>query len=149
VDATVADLGILPAVARRLEPGSALMVAYGDDATERALRRRVPPAATPLGLALVHAGCRWLKDWSFAEGGREGATKLQGTLPLSEAHARRGARRLADELIDFLATTDGSEEDRALAAATLDCLGKELAGSSVPLTAPSQLAARRGRAAPR
>ena len=29
------------------------MVAYGGDETEHALRRRVPPAATPLGLALL------------------------------------------------------------------------------------------------
>jgi hypothetical protein len=121
-DLAVGDLAVLPAIAGRLEPGSALMVAYGNDATERALRRRVPPAATPLGFALIDAGCRWLKDWSFAEGGREGTTKLQGNLPLDEAHARRGARRLADELIGFLATTDGSQEDRALAAMSLDRL---------------------------
>lgn len=60
------------------------MVGYQADDTERALRHWVPPAATPLGLALLQAGCRWFKDWYFPEGGREGGTKLQGALPLDE-----------------------------------------------------------------
>lgn len=61
------------------------MIAYGPGETERALRRKVPPAATPLGLALLGAGCRWLKDYYYAEGGREGHAKLQGELPLDDA----------------------------------------------------------------
>jgi hypothetical protein len=48
-----------------------------EHATEQARRRKVPPAATPLGLVLLAAGCRWFKDWYFPEGGREGGTKLQ------------------------------------------------------------------------
>jgi hypothetical protein len=79
------------------------MVGYGGDDTERALRRRVPPAATPLGLALLRAGCRWLKDWYFAEGGREGHTKLQGELPPDAAHRSRAERRLCAELEAFVA----------------------------------------------
>lgn len=51
-----------------------------------------PPRAAggpPLGLALLAVGCRWFKDWYFPEAGREGGTKLQGTLPLDAAHRRR------------------------------------------------------------
>ena len=77
-DLDVADPGALPP-SPRVGPGGSIMVAYGVDETEGALRRRVPPAATPLGRALIAAGCRWLKDWYFAEGGREGEAKLQGT----------------------------------------------------------------------
>ena len=93
-DPVVADVRALPAIARRVGPGGSIMVAYGVGQTEAALRRRVPPAATPLGRALIAAGCRWLKDWYFAEGGREGATKLQGTLPRptpTHGTARRAA----------------------------------------------------------
>ena len=88
------------------------MVAYGGDDTERALRRRVPAAATPLGLALLRAGCRWLKDWYFAEGGREGHTKLQGELPLSATHARRAERTLREELEAFVADGTGTPADQ-------------------------------------
>lgn len=82
-DLDTADLDALPAIAQALGPGGSIMVGYGADETERALRRGVPPAATPLGLALLRAGCRWTKDWYFAEGGREGHTKLRGELPFA------------------------------------------------------------------
>jgi hypothetical protein len=124
-DLVVDDPAILASVAARLGPGGALMVAYHGDATERALRRRVPPAATSLGLALIEAGCRWLKDWSFAEGGREGATKLQGTVPLDVAHARDGARRLSRELVAFLASDDTQPGDRESAHAALAVLARD------------------------
>ena len=52
-DLDAAEPGALPAVAERLGAGASIMVAYGGDDTERALRRRVPAAATPLGLALL------------------------------------------------------------------------------------------------
>jgi len=116
-----ADGDALPAVARALGPGASIMVGYGGDDTERALRRRVPPAATPLGLALLRAGCRWLKDWYFAEGGREGHTKLQGELPLDAAYRRRAERALRTELEDFLADADamGVDQRRAREALAL------------------------------
>lgn len=47
----------------------------------------------PLGYALFRAGCTWFKDWYFAEGGREGDTKLQGNKPSSaELQAEQVAR---------------------------------------------------------
>jgi hypothetical protein len=95
------------------------MVRYGDDDTERALRTRVPPAATPLGLALLRAGCRWLKDWSFAEGGREGPTKLQGELPLDASHGRHAEQALRTDLEAFLAGDRGTLADRRRAREAL------------------------------
>ena len=106
------DPGILTEVARRLGPGASIMVAYEGDETERALRRRVPPAATPLGLELLRAGCRWFKDWYYPEGGREGGTKLQGTVPVNEQRRARGERHLTVELRAFLDSGRGTEEDR-------------------------------------
>jgi hypothetical protein len=126
-DLVVDGPAILAPVAARLGPGGALMVAYHADATERALRRRVPPAATPLGLALIEAGCRWLKDWSFAEGGREGATKLQGTVPLDRAHARDGACRIGRELEAFVQSDDAQPADRDAARAALAALAGDAA----------------------
>ena len=41
-----ADGGVLGPIALALGPGASIMVGYGGDETERALRRRVPPAAT-------------------------------------------------------------------------------------------------------
>jgi hypothetical protein len=122
-DLQEAHPGALGPVARALGPGAAIMVAYGDDETEHALRRKVPPAATPLGLALVGAGCRWLKDWYFAEGGREGHTKLQGELPLDDQGRLRGARLLAAELEGFLEAGQGDLEDRRRAHQALAVLG--------------------------
>jgi hypothetical protein len=111
-DLDTAEPDALPAVAAALGPGGSIMVAYGGDETEHALRRRVPPAATPLGLALLGAGCRWLKDWYFAEGGREGHTKLQGELPLDDDHSARAERMLCAELETFLDGTDVTPLDR-------------------------------------
>ena len=99
------------------------MVGYQDDDTERALRRRVPPAATPLGLALLGAGCRWFKDWYFPEGGREGGTKLQGTLPLDEQRRNQAEGELATELRAFLNRGDGDEADIVRAREALALLG--------------------------
>ena len=121
-DLVVTDPAILPEVARALGPGGSVMVAYGGDETERALRRRVPPAATPLGLALLRAGCRWFKDWYFPEGGREGGTKLQGTIPLDAGRASRAAEALAAELRAFLSAGEGREEDRRRAEEALRVL---------------------------
>ena len=93
------------------------------DETERALRRGAPPVATPLGLALLDAGCRWFKDWYFPEGGREGGTKLQGTLPLDEERRNQAEVELAAELRAFLDRDDAEEADAAHAREALGLLG--------------------------
>jgi hypothetical protein len=118
-DLEEADAATLPAIAAALGPGASIMVRYGDDATERALRARVPPAATAVGLALLRAGCRWLKDWSFAEGGREGPTKLQGELPLDASRARHAEEALRIDLEAFLAGDGGTLADRRRAREAL------------------------------
>jgi hypothetical protein len=122
-DLVVTEPAILPEVARSLGPGASMMVGYEGDDTERALRRRVPPAATPLGLALLRAGCRWFKDWYYPEGGREGGTKLQGTLPLNEQRRYQAEQELAAELRGFLDRGDGSDADIAHAREALALLG--------------------------
>ena len=100
------------------------MVAYEGDETERALRRKVPPAATPAGLAMLKAGCRWFKDWYYPEGGREGGTKLQATVPLDDERRRASERTLAGELLQFLDRTEVRPADRDRAREALE----ELAG---------------------
>lgn len=124
-DLVVTDYGILPDVCAALEPGSSIMVAYETDETEFALKRKVPPPATPLGLVLLRAGCRWFKDWYYPEGGREGGTKLQATLPLDESRAAAAARALAAELRQFLARDGIRAEDRARAEEALAVLGSD------------------------
>ncbi len=87
-------------------PGGHLMVEYDGPeraATARALARGVPPLATPLGAALLAAGCGpGIRDWYISEGGLEGPRKLQGYKPLGEAQARERGRRAARELLAFL-----------------------------------------------
>jgi hypothetical protein len=122
-DLVVTEPAVLPEVARTLGEGASLMVGYQADDTERALRRRVPPAATPLGLAMLQAGCRWFKDWYFPEGGREGGTKLQGTLPLDEQRRNQAEEELAAELRAFLDRDDAQEADAAHAQEALGLLG--------------------------
>lgn len=122
-DLYVTDTSVLPEVAAELGPGASLMVAYEADETERCLRRRIPPAATPLGMALLRAGCSWFKDWYFPEGGREGGTKLQGTLPLHEEHRRKAYNRLISELEHYVTHRAADEHDRERARAALRVLG--------------------------
>ena len=124
VDLHDADPRLLAPVARVLGPGGAIMVAYGHGETERALRRKVPPAATPLGLELLRAGCCWLKDWYFAEGGREGHAKLQGELPIDDGHRCRAERALRGELEWFLTSGRGSACDDDRARQALRVLGE-------------------------
>ncbi len=121
-DLVVTDLSVLREIARDLGPGASLMVAYEGDDTERALRRRVPAAATPLGLAMLAAGVRWFKDWYYPEGGREGGTKLQGTLPLNDQRRSKAEAELADELEAFLQREGANEGDRKRAREALDLL---------------------------
>jgi hypothetical protein len=121
-DLVVTDLVVIPEVVRQLGPGGSLMVAYEGDETERALRRKVPPAATPAGLAMLRAGCRWFKDWYYPEGGREGGTKLQATLPLNDERRRNSERALVEELEDFLARPAIGDPDRGRAEDALRLL---------------------------
>jgi hypothetical protein len=114
-DLVVQDASVLGAVAAALGPGGSVMVAYEGDATEEALRRGVPPAATPVGLALLATGCRWFKDWYFPEGGREGGTKLQGTLPLDEQRRKDAETDLLSELRAFLERSHTRDDDRCRA----------------------------------
>ena len=121
-DLVVNDLEVLPEIAQELGPGASLMVAYEGDDTERALRRRVPAAATPLGLAMLDAGCRWFKDWYYPEGGREGGTKLQGTLPLDDRRREEAEAKLVNELEAFLQRQGADEGDRERAREAIHLL---------------------------
>ncbi|HEV3474282.1 MAG TPA: DUF1122 family protein [Actinomycetota bacterium] len=121
-DLVVQDRQVLAEVARAVGPGGSVMVAYEGDDTERALRRKVPPQATPLGLDMLRAGCRWFKDWYYPEGGREGGTKLQGTLPLDDDRRRRAERDLSEELDAFIEEGRGTADDRARATEALTLL---------------------------
>ena len=102
-----------------IPPNGRLMVAYEAfhvDApllhrTQEALRRSVPPLATPIGELLFHADC-WLgiRDWYIPEGGREGHRKLQGNKALNAAHRQRRAAEAVQELLAFLEQTDAADD---------------------------------------
>jgi len=98
-------------LAQLLPPGGRLMVVYGDDETERGLKRGFPPVVTPLGAALYAAGCTWLKDWYYPEGWSEGELKLQGNKPVSEEARQAGLASLCQEVRRWLA---GEREDDEL-----------------------------------
>jgi hypothetical protein len=57
------------------------------------------------------------------EGGREGGTKLQGTLPLDEQRRNQAEGELATELRAFLDRDDAKEADAAHAREALGLLG--------------------------
>ncbi len=92
-----------------LPPGGRLMVVYGDDETERGLKRGFPPAVTPVGFALLAAGCTWLKDWYYPEGWSEGELKLQGNKPVSEEARQAGLAVLRGEVERWLTEVAGDE----------------------------------------
>jgi hypothetical protein len=73
------------------------MLCYEGDYTERALRRRVPPAATPLGLAMLRAGCRWFKDWYFPEAAARAA--LNAGNRCANAHSCRSRSTVGSRVI--------------------------------------------------
>ena len=86
-----------------IPPGGHLSVAYLDHKiTARALLSGVPPAATPIGYLLWKCGCRWFKDWYFAEGWKEGGIKLQGEKPLDETREGGNTAKIIEELTEFL-----------------------------------------------
>jgi len=114
---------VIAALADLLPPGGRLMVVYGNDETERGLKRGVPPAATPFGHALLLSGCTWFKDWYFAEGGREGEIKLQAnkalTADLRSSQVGVLRRELAarlDGIPDHMDEVDRRARRRAFAA---------------------------------
>ena len=86
-----------------IPPGGHLSVAYLEHKiTARALLSGVPPAATPIGYLLWRCGCRWFKDWYFAEGWKEGGIKLQGEKPLNETRKKENTAKIIEELTAFL-----------------------------------------------
>ena len=110
---------LVAALAEVLPAGGYLMVGYGDDETERGLKRRFPPAVTPLGKALLDAGCTWFKDWYYPEGWMEGGMKLQGNKPVSAESRTDGLAAVRAEVAHwFDAVEDGAgREDELLARA--------------------------------
>jgi len=72
---------------------------------------------------MLRAGFRWFKDWYYPEGGREGGTKLQGTLPLDDERRARAEEQLRRELRAFLKRSEARDEDRARAEEALNILG--------------------------
>ena len=92
-------------LAELIPAGGHISVAYlAHRITARALLSGVPAAATPLGYLLWRCGCRWYKDWYFAEGWKEGGLKLQGEKPLTEQRGQENTARIVAELTDFLQT---------------------------------------------
>jgi hypothetical protein len=107
---------LVGALASLLPPGGYLMVGYGDDETERGLKRGFPPAATPVGKALLDAGCTWFKDWYYPEGGLEGGFKLQGNKPADDERYRVNLAALAAELEAWLDDAAPLTDDVAVRA---------------------------------
>ena len=58
---------------------------------------------------ITHENPRWFKDWYFADGGREGATKLQATVPVDTFDGQAAAAALVTELENFRAAGAGTE----------------------------------------
>jgi hypothetical protein len=101
---------LVAALADILPPGGYLMVGYGDDETERGLKRRFPPVVTPLGKALFDAGCTWFKDWYYPEGWMEGGMKLQGNKPVSDEARESNLADLRREVEEWLGWERGDDE---------------------------------------
>jgi hypothetical protein len=101
---------LVAALADVLPPGGYLMLGYGDDETERGLKRRFPPVVTPLGKALFDAGATWFKDWYYPEGGLEGGMKLQGNKPVSDAARAANLADIEREVEEWLAREKSDDE---------------------------------------
>lgn len=113
------------AVGRLIPPGGWLALAYetfGEaqeihQETEQALRLGIPPILTPLGRCLLYAGCAFpIRDWSIAEGWREGPRKLQGFRPRDRSLYERRVAELWEEIRSFLRRAAGSERPEFQAA---------------------------------
>jgi hypothetical protein len=103
---------LVAALAALLPPGGYLMIAYGDDETERGLKRRFPPAVTPLGKALLDAGCTWFKDWYYPEGWMEGGMKLQGNKPASADSREQALAAVLTEIEEWLEAGSGRTDSQ-------------------------------------
>ncbi|HDS45321.1 MAG TPA: DUF1122 domain-containing protein [Methanomicrobia archaeon] len=116
-------------LAELIPPGGHLSVAYLEHKiTARALISGVPAPATPIGYLLWRCGCRWYKDWYFAEGWKEGGIKLQGEKPLTEERARKNTVKIVTELTAYLNKGGYAEPEieavcKALALQILDQVG--------------------------
>jgi hypothetical protein len=111
-----------------IPPGGSMMVIYGAEShpfaaeTEKGLKRKFPPQATPIGYRLWKAGFRWYKDWYFPEGWLEGAMKLQATRPLGDDIRLLREAQAKKELEGFVSemrrrSVPDPEASRALARA--------------------------------
>lgn len=135
------DQEIVRALTRLAPAGGHVMIEYDSPhrrMTARALALRVPPVATPLGSMMFDAGCIAFRDWYIPEGGREGPRKLQGYIPVDEAHAERRGREMLADLERFLDRAAEIEWDvqalsRPLAEATLTVLRQRLGVPEGPL----------------
>lgn len=100
------ELQIVHALASLVPRGGHLMIEYDAphrDSTARALMANVPPVATPLGAMMFAAGCGvHFTDWYIAEGGREGARKLQGFRAYDAKHEDRRGRDTLNALEAFM-----------------------------------------------
>lgn len=110
------ELALFRLLGDLIPPGGHLMAEYESPEraeTAQSLALGVPPLATPLGELLFRAGCgAAFRDYSYAEGWREGARKLQGFKALNPEAARQGVRTVAQALRDFLVRRAGSAGER-------------------------------------
>ena len=93
--------------------GETIFVEYsGDKETYYGLIHSFPPASTRLGYKLFGLGFTWFKDWYFAEGGSEGAQKLEGEKPLDDGARKRHLKDIRSEILSFIEETEvGEGED--------------------------------------
>ncbi len=140
------DLHVLTTLGTLVPAGGHLMVEY--DAAHRAttaqaLAANVPPVATPVGAMMFAAGCGVaFKDWYLAEGGREGARKLQGFRAVDAAHEERRGREMFAELEAFMSRIRDVDWDiqaavRPLAEAAITVLRDRLAVPDGPMALPT------------
>ena len=96
-------------------PG-AVVLADVDVASEAALARGVPAAATPAGLTLLATGCRDVQPWSAPDG--TGPVAVVGTVPSDPVEQRVVEGEVLAALGGFLALRqeDGIDEARCRTA---------------------------------
>lgn len=95
--------------ARGLGGGEPLYFDYTwDEETMEILSRRVPPAATRIGVKMLRWGFTWLRHWYYPEGFMEGGEKIQGEKPLSGSDMHRHLSMMSRELEEFIESWRGS-----------------------------------------
>lgn len=106
---SVLEDALIELPARGLSGGEPLYFDYTwDDETMRILSRRVPPAATRIGVKMLRRGFTWLRHWYYPEGFMEGGEKIQGEKPMSSDNLRRHLSTLRRELEEFVESWRGS-----------------------------------------